>query len=77
MLPAGPCLHSADFNEDIALKLIRTFVDVCENERLAVKGVKNPVPTGGRGSMTFSSIAVPSAGQDRELHVSKFPARRL
>jgi hypothetical protein len=42
VLPAGPCLHSADFNENIALKHTRTFVDVCENERLAVKGVTNP-----------------------------------
>jgi hypothetical protein len=36
VLSAGPCLHPAEFNENIALKLIRTFVDVCENEGLAV-----------------------------------------
>jgi hypothetical protein len=42
MLPAGPCLHSAGFNENIALKLTRTFGYVRENECLTVEGVTNP-----------------------------------
>jgi len=42
VLPAGACLHSAGFNENIALKLTRAFIDVCENECLAVETVTNP-----------------------------------
>lgn len=53
VLPAGTCLHSADFNENIALKLTRTFVDVCENERLAVEGVTNPGACGRKGFHDF------------------------
>jgi hypothetical protein len=42
VLRAGPCLHSAGFNENIALKLTRTFVYMCENKCLAVEGVTKP-----------------------------------
>src|SRR6266487_963477 len=77
VLPAGPCLHSADFNENIALKLTRTFVDVCENERPAVEGVTNPGAGRRKGFHDFLLDCGPITRKGRELRVSKFPARRL
>jgi hypothetical protein len=77
VLPAGTCLHSADFNENIALKLTRTFVDVCENERLAVEGVTNPGACGRKGFHDFLLDCGPITRQRPELCVLKFPARRL
>jgi hypothetical protein len=65
VLPAGPGLHPADFKQNVALKLTRTIVDVGENERLAVEGVTNLGAGRRKGSVTFSSIAVPSSDKGR------------
>src|SRR6185369_5997354 len=77
VLPSGPDLHSADFNENIALKLIRSFIDVCENKHLAVEGITNPCACRWKAFHDLLLAGGLLTRQRRELRVSRFAARRL
>src|ERR1700694_2064499 len=71
VLPTSPSLHAAGFNEHIALKLSRTFVDVRENEGFAVERVANPGACGRKEFHDFLPIAVASPTKARAQHVSE------
>jgi hypothetical protein len=69
VLPSGPRFHAADFNENIALKLMCSFVDVCENERLAVEGIANPGAWRRKEFHDFLLIAVSSPDKAARFEV--------